>query len=424
MAQAIASLEGIASVGVAAYPGVIMTDTDEELSRKTREVLVKDVVRGLLHPVDDPTPMAIPGPEEIVARGSFDEIQDRFEREGWTDGLPIVPPTPDRVLAFLERTPRSPDDLLGALPPSYGHATVQSVAVNGVMAGCSPESMPLLIAAVEAIADPVWQVQHAGSTPGWEALAIVSGPAIRRLDFNTGAGVMRIGRRANSTLGRFLRLYLRNVAGLRIPPGATDKAAIGTNFNVALAEDEPSVTEIGWATLAQERGFGADESVVTVMGVLAISPPIYSAGDGAASHLAKLARDLGALAASWTQCAFFHRSFPALVVMSPSVAGVLARAGLSKADVRAELGRLAQVPREHLERNAWEIGGKRISLDEYVRTSVAPVEYGSAVRRTLVPAFPYPEQIEIVVAGDRGRNQSRGYLGTYLGAPPISRLAT
>src|SRR5213595_534129 len=87
------------------------------------------------------------------------------------------------------------------------------------MAGCRPEYMPVLVAIVEAIAEPVFRVEDAGSTPGWEPLVIVSGPIAGALDLNHGQGVMRVGRQANTTLGRFLRLYLRNVAGLRIPPG-------------------------------------------------------------------------------------------------------------------------------------------------------------------------------------------------------------
>ena len=140
---------------------------------------------------------------------------------------PVVPVSPAVALAVTVATPVVPFQ-----------ATVWSVAVNGVMAGCRPEYMPILVAVVEAIADPEWRIQDAGATPGWEPLIVLSGPMVKRLGFNTGSGLMRMGSRPAASMGRFLRMYLRNVAGLRVPPGTTDKGSIGSSFNVALAEDE------------------------------------------------------------------------------------------------------------------------------------------------------------------------------------------
>src|SRR5919106_1257506 len=124
--------------------------------------------------------------------------------------------------------------------------------------------MPLLIAVVEAITAPEFRIQDAGSTPGWEPLVTISGPIAKQLDFNSGATVMRIGRRANSSVGRFLRLVFRNMAGLRFAPHAGDKGSIAQNFLVALAENETACREMGWQPYSVDRGRSAGENVVTV----------------------------------------------------------------------------------------------------------------------------------------------------------------
>ena len=129
--------------------------------------------------------------------------------------------------------------------------------------------------------DPQFRIEDCGSTPGWEPVVIVSGPIVKQLDFNYGQGMMRVGRQANTSIGRFVRMYLRNICGFRIPPGAGDKGSIGQSFLVAMAEDEDSAREIGWPTYGEDRGFAAGENVVTVHSVVAITSPMYSGGDRA-----------------------------------------------------------------------------------------------------------------------------------------------
>ena len=202
-----------------------MTENTTSFRAKVLGPVLDSIVNGLtstIRPVAaDSSPE--PGPQDIVAEGSLDEIEEHFLRMGWSEGLPIVPPTRDRVQQFLRFTDRSPNEIIGVLSPGRREATVWNVAVNGVMAGCRAEYMPILLAVVECIADPQFRLEDAGSTPGWEPLVILSGQLVEELDFNSGSGVMRVGRQANTSIGRFLRLYMRNVAGSRIPPEATDK---------------------------------------------------------------------------------------------------------------------------------------------------------------------------------------------------------
>src|SRR5919197_4701278 len=191
---------GLPSLPIAEYPGVPMTDGADAVARKI-EALVPQLVAGLAGAHDVAlSAVAEPGPREIVHRGTLDDIQEHFHRNLWSDGLPIIPPTLARVERFLQHTRRAPDEVLGRLLPENRAATVWSVAVNGVMAGCRPEYMPVLVAIVEAMADPYYGVEHSGNTPGWEPLVIVSGPIANALALNHGQGVMRVGRQANTSL--------------------------------------------------------------------------------------------------------------------------------------------------------------------------------------------------------------------------------
>ena len=121
-----------------------------------------------------------PGDRDIVFTGTFEEVNEYFLRNQWSDGLPVVPPTMEKIEEFLKFTDRSPDEVLGIMHPSLAAATVWNVAVNGVMAGCRPEYMPVLLAIAEVMADPEYGFKHGGSTPGWEALIIVNGPIRER----------------------------------------------------------------------------------------------------------------------------------------------------------------------------------------------------------------------------------------------------
>ena len=399
---------GLEELPIAEYPGVPMTDGPEAVRAKV-EALIGPIVEGLTKPAAvAAAPGGEPGPREVVFRGPLDEVQEFFYRNLWTDGLPIVPPTIARVERFLAHTRRAPEDVLGQLPPESRAATVWSVAVNGVMAGCPPEALPLLVAIVEAIADPVFRVQDAGSTPGWEPLIVVSGPIATRLGFHHGQGVMRVGCRANTSLGRFLRLYLRNVAGLRIPPGAGDKGSIAGTFNVALAEDEEAAAVLGWPTFGMDQGFSDRESIVTVQSVVSASPPIYTAGTRARDHVQVLAEVFGAACAYWSFTGMKYGRWEPLLVLGPSIARVIAGDGWSKDDVRHYLHEHVTIPARLAEKYAWHLGSTAFGL-------------GPGDPDRPLPVFPWPQKIGIVVAGDPGRNQSKGYCNNHLQGGRVSR---
>ena len=241
---------GIGGLPIARIPGHVDGQSDEEMARGIGGVTFAEVVRHLTTPVSAAAAGGHPKAGDIVAEGGFDEVNAVFEERCWSDGLPIIPPTPERVARFLTHTPDPPDRRIGVLAPSGSAATVHNVAVNGVMAGCRPEYMPVLVAIAEVLADPAYGVEHSGDTTGGDALVVLSGPAVSALGFNCEEAALRDGYRANTSVGRFLRLLLRNVAGFL--PGGADKSTFGHTWRVVLAEHEGAAHALGWPTLAVE----------------------------------------------------------------------------------------------------------------------------------------------------------------------------
>lgn len=424
MAGMIADALGVADIPRAVYPGVMLTDSAATFESKVDEQVLPALFDGLLvQPGRTAHEEAVePARDEIVLRGTYDEVLDGFTDRHWTDGLPIVPPTPHRVAGFLRHTDRDPDEVLGVLLPASREATVHTVAVNGVMAGCRPEYMPILVAAVEAIADPEFRVEDAGSTPGWEPMVILSGPLAAELDFNSGTGALRVGPRANTSVGRFLRLYLRNVAGLRPIPDETDKGAIGSTFNVALAEHEAAVRDIGWAPYRVDRGFTEADDVVTVRSVYATSAPIYSGGARATDHLATIARLMTDVLGPWCYHNFIYEKQHPFVVLGPAIAGIIAAEGLSKDDVRRYLYDNVWLDGAWVARYGRGVSGKRFEWPDLVARGKAPAEYADAEETGRpVRGLMRPEWIDVVVAGNPGRNQSRAYIGNHGQGVPVSR---
>src|SRR6202795_2048690 len=192
-----------------------------------------------------------------------DEMEIWFER-GVTDGLPVVPPTRERVDRMLGGTSRAREALVAEVPPNYGRATLEKLAVNAVMAGCRPEYFPVVLAALEAALDDnvrLYGIRTATNTSS--PLIIVNGPIVKTLKLNARGNVFGQGNRANATIGRALQLILRNIGGDM--PGETDMATHGhagkLTFCIAENEDESP-----WDPLHVERGFMRSESTVTVIG--------------------------------------------------------------------------------------------------------------------------------------------------------------
>ncbi len=417
---------GLPDMAIAEFPGVPMTQSKEELRRQVVDHLLPRVIAGLSKPLASSVPQReaeLPQPRDVVFSGTLDEINDYFHDQNWSDGMPVVPPTLERIEKFLQFTRRDPNEVIGVCPPANREATVWNVAVNGVMAGCRAEYMPILLAVVEAICTVEYKVEDAGSTPGWESLITLSGPIIKELGFNSGQGVMRVGRQPNTSIGRFLRMFIRNVAGFTHGPEGADKGSIGQSFLVVLAENEDAVAEIGWQPYSVDRGFKAGDNIVTVQSVVAISAPAYSQSERAEEHAALLADVIGERACGyWTAIGMCYANWHPLIVLGPSIAKVFAENGWSKDDISKYFCDHVKIKASTAERYAYGTGLTGFRIANAVKEGLLPkTHHESDDPDRLVPVFQKPEWMSIVVAGDAGRNQSRGYVCNHVQGVPTSR---
>ncbi len=197
-----------------------------------------------------------------IEYGDYDDpIEACFER-GWSDGLPVVPPTDVRVLRMLQGTTRKPGEVIGRIPPNLAECTVEKAAINAVMAGCKPEYLPVVLAALEAALEPEFTLHGVLATTYFSGpIIVVNGPVAKRIGMNSGINALGQGNRANATIGRALQLIVRNVGGGR--PGEVDRATLGNpgKYTFCFAEDE---SDPGWEPLSVARGFARGKSTVTL----------------------------------------------------------------------------------------------------------------------------------------------------------------
>ncbi|MBU1357903.1 MAG: hypothetical protein KJ901_03965 [Gammaproteobacteria bacterium] len=419
---------GYADLPWATLPGHPAVQTLDELHDNVRNVTLPQIIDNLTGRIASAAAAdAEPGPRDVVFRGGWGALHQHFMEREWSDTLPIVPPTLERIQAFLAHTPRSPDEMLGVLLPDNRAATVWNVAVNGVMAGCRPEYMPVLLALVEAMADPDYGVEHSGNTPGGETLIVLDGPVVKALGFNHTQGVMRDGFQANTTVGRFWRLYLRNVAGFL--PHKTDKATFGNTWRVAIAENADAVEALGWTPFGVERGFARGDSTVTIAR--------YTGGGMASSMSGSTPEELlPYLADGLVKQTFWQIMFSVgigwgklrpLALITPIIAETIAAAGWSRADVRQFLFEQARIPAWEFERLLRDWTHKPIwNLQEEAQKGSIPAELyaASSDPERRVPIVWSPEHIMLVVTGDPLR--TNGYMFGHngqLGFPVTKRIA-
>jgi len=415
-ASAIRGGLGVPDLPVTRIAGHPDSQTVDELSQNLVDVTVPQIIEHLTESppasYDETGSVETANSSRIVARGSFDEINQFFEAQQWSDGLPIVPPTRDRVAAFFAHSSEDPDRELGVLQPSGRLATTRNVAVNGVMANCRPEYMPVLVAVAEALVDPDYGVQHSGDTTGGEALAILSGPAAKTVGFNFEGGALRDGYRANTSVGRFIRLFLRNVAGSRL--GGADKSTFGNTWRVVLAENYMATQEFGWSNLTVDQGFGAEDSTVTLARYTGggIVGSVYGrTADQIVPYLADgLVRQM-----SWEYAftvGFAPGTARPLLVLSPQIVKTLFADGVGKDQLRTLLFEHARIPARKMETyiGPWcnLVSGRRTLARLVADGAADPVFRGDDPDR-LVPIAARPEHFMIVVSGDPFRSNAYAF---------------
>lgn len=276
-----------------------------------------------------------------VEIGADEDEQEAMYARGWSDGLPLVPPTEERVLKMLDGTARDPQEVIGPIPPALAPATVEKIAVNAVMAGCKPEYLPVVLAAVEAVLEDGFAMHGVLATTMFVGpVVVVNGPIRRRIGMNAKGNVLGQGNRANAAIGRALQLVIRNIGGGR--PQEVDRATLGNpgKYTYCFAEDEEGSC---WEPLSVERGVAPGTSAVTVF-----------AGFGLQGMVDQKSRDPESLSRSFAESLKAIHNVKlapccdALLVICPEHERTFRNAGWSKARLYEELYKLCEIPGEEV----------------------------------------------------------------------------
>src|SRR5438552_4781005 len=276
-----------------------------------------------------------------VEIGQDEDEQEAMFGRGWSDGLPLVPPTEERVLRILDGTSRDPQEVLGLVPPALSAATVEKIAINAVMAGCKPEYLPVVLAAVEAVLDERFAMHGVLATTMFVGpVVIVNGPIRRQIGMNAKGNALGQGNRANAAIGRALQLVIRNIGEGR--PQEVDRATLGNpgKLGYCFAEDEEGSC---WEPLSVERGVKPGVSAVTVFAGFGLQGVSDQKSREPESLARSMAESLKAI-----QSVKLAPACDALLVICPEHERTFRDAGWSKARLYEELYRLCEIPGEEL----------------------------------------------------------------------------
>ena len=411
-----AGAAGVAVLRVAEYPGAFASDTKETLLANTRTILWPQIKRALTTPLAEAEKLSVPErPQGLLRFETLADMQRTFDDSGWTDGLPVVPPTEKAVAEHLSFTDLAPESSLGAIPPAQRDVTVREVAVNGVMAGCPPEFMPILIAFVEAMKQGDFR-RPLSSTHGWTPYCWLNGPVARQLGFDCGQGEISAPR--NAVLGRFINLAMLNLAGYRVKENRM--GTFGYLMPWCLVEDEKAAVDVGWKPYHLQRGFAMEDSTITASSSINWGNNLVPATTDAERIRDMMAWD----AVEKSQMAVgsgmpcVYRSF----MITPSVARNLAAAFPTKDALERSLLDTARIPLgERAFANYWGNPGsafnparyplsrheRRIGESEGARSVATPpwLKWTGLERMDAVPAMQEGKSA-FIVTGDFARNKA------------------
>jgi len=412
LARVLSKSSGIDNLRLAEYPGPMGIDTSPQIKEKLERRVFDALVQGLTAPKPKEKAAAAPrsrNPADIVFAGSLYEINDYFTQQEWTDGLPVFAPTRERVDEFLAYCDRAPDEEIAILPASNLRAVPLNIAANAIMAGCRPEHMPLIIAAVEALADEKCNLYNVGSTSGIVPFLVVNGPIVRELGIEF-AGQL-VSRGPNPAIGRAIGLIVKNIAGFR--PGKNYMGTFGYPLVFTLAEDESTTP---WVPFHVEQGFDRNQNTVTI-GVTnnwgPTSEPSATADTSAADvALELLCREIPKKFRVYDFPTIGPKAETVMVtlVISPPIAKLLADAGYSKQDIREYVYENARMSLREFTWLTEHTFPRATTVRQKAEAGVLPKEYLGAPD-DMVRVLKGPEIVHIVVCGDPNRNRLMSFEG-------------
>lgn len=410
-ARTMARDAGLPSLQVALYPEPFDLETDAQLRQKTLSLVVPRVIESLTRPLPASTGTPVKrDPGEIAFVGTIDDANRYFADRGWSDGLAITPPTRERVQEFLKYTDHAPDAQIAVLPPANLGATPWNIAVNAVMAGARPEHIPLLIAAVQAMADPAFRyTNHGASTHGFTNFFWVNGPLARQLGIDHGQGL--IAHPVNSVLGRTMSLIERNIAGLRIKE--SQMGSFGKPMSWFLAEDERAMQALGWEPHHVEKGFARNASVIS-----AGNSTVWGRNLVPSTADPKLLMQIMAYGISNTEAlaSGFTGMSRRYLLIEPGVAKILAEGGYTKRGLKQDLIKTARVTTHEaiFSQVHGSFGRVNRSFEaEFARAQASgrsepgrlPPWYPRTAGWEAVETVPAVGMLEFIVCGDASRNK-------------------
>ncbi|MFC1905011.1 UGSC family (seleno)protein [Chloroflexota bacterium] len=358
-------------------------------------------------PVKSQTNSPVYPAERFEIAGTVEDVNRQLFDKGWSLGLPVIPPTTERVGGMLKGTSRKPDEVIGQVPPRMGSLTIELVAANAVMAGCKPEYMPLLVVALEALLSPEADWRSALATTGTsQSVVIVNGPIISRIGLACQQGAAGKGHHANATIGYAINLIAYNVGGSR--PPSIDKSTLGSpgDFVCWVFGENEAELPSGWQPLHVERGFAKSDSVVTVM---VSYPPINNLDHWSATpeeHLRYWSHVINPLQNAGGPCQPIVMKQNPILAVGPEHAQLLASAGWNKDDLKEALWTQARIPLSDLPAGCSHAG----QLTDIL---------GPITSKTMLPIIARAEQFLIAIAGGDGKHSH--YFPPFPGCFPVSK---
>ncbi len=411
---------GIRAPRVATYPGAFASHTREELLRNTREVVWPQLVEGLTKPITkeeiaDLGKAAVGGAKDIVFTGTLEEVNQFFMENRWSDGLPIIPPTVAKVEQFLKFCDMDWDTSVGVLPVAYRDTLVWHVAVNGAMAGCPPEFMPLLIAFTKALADGNYR-RTLASTHAWTPFCWVNGPVARQLGLDSQQG--QINEPRNAALGRFINLAMMNLGGYYVKQNRM--GTFGYLMPWSLTEDEEACLRIGWQPYHVQLGYDLNQNALTAASALMWGNNLTPATEDPEKIMQLVAWDVVEKGQFATGSG--PKLTPRTILITEHVARNLARGYPSKRELESALVATARRPAyERAYSNYWANPGsafdpRRYTLDMHLRKVIRDENGALTDPPPWFPKTPATEKIytvpamqagvtAILVTGDADRNK-------------------
>ncbi|MFC1986905.1 hypothetical protein ACFLWC_07995 [Chloroflexota bacterium] len=333
--------------------------------------------------------------EKVSVADSAETVSNLFFEKGWSDGLPIIPPTEEAVERMLAGTSRDPAEVVATIPARFGEATVEKIAINAVMAGCLPEYLPVIIAAVSMMGEEGLSLYSAQPTTHPVApLLIVNGPIAKNLDINSKSGAFGPGWQSNATIGRAIRLILMNIGGAI--PGQTDMSTQGqpSKYTFCVAENEE---ESPWEPLHVERGFDASTSTVTL--VCTENP--HNINDHNAIAAEEILTTIAGSITTMGSNNVLTQSGTSILALGPEHAATIARDGFSKSDVKAFIHEKARIPRRRFHKGI--IQGLYRDFD----------------KDAIIPVVANKEELMVIVVGGPGKHSS--FLPAFSYSHPITK---